>query len=663
MNDHKPREQVRTLRDRIFSAWSRPEKLALSQWADKYRKLSPEASAQVGQWRTSRAEYQREILDAWTDPAVHTIVLMCGTQMGKSEIILNAIGYVIHQDPGPILLVVPRGTDGDTFSKDRLAPMLRDTPVLRGKVADVRSRDSGNTIHHKNFPGGHFTVAGAISPSGLGARPIRYLFCDEIDKYPASAGTEGDPISLADKRLATFWNSKKLLACSPTIEGASRIDNAYKSTDQRRRYVPCPKCETFQELTWENVKWDDDLPLERQAATARYKCEHCSYLWSDVDRWRAIKKGKWVAHAPFNGAAGFGHLSELHSPWKKLAAIVTDFLEKKDSVEQLKTFVNTTLAETWVERGEAPPWKGLYERRETYAIGRAPRGVLFLTAGADVQKDRIEVQIVGWGRRKENWSVDYLVLVGDTSRSEVWAHLDAVLESRYPTESGLELAISKLAIDSGYATNDVYAWVRSKGAARVMATKGHDRAAAPVGQPTAVDVKKDGKKIARGCKVWPIATGIFKSELYGWLRLEKPGDSERPVFPPGYCHHPQYQEEFFKQLTAEQLVPRVNRNKYTKHEWQKTRDRNEALDTWICARAAAAVYGLDRFRERHWLELEGKFLNDPAAMTEGVAPDTAAPRVSVSPAPFQPPPAPPSRTPVAQPRRARWLGDRRGWLG
>jgi phage terminase large subunit GpA-like protein len=580
---------------------------------------------------------------------------MCATQMMKTEIILNSIGSVIHLDPGPILMVVPREADGDTFSKDRLAPMLRDTPVLRGKVADVRSRDSGNTILHKVFPGGHFTLAGAISPSGLSARPIRYLFCDEIDKYPASAGTEGDPISLAEKRLATFWNSKKILTCSPTVEGLSRIDKAYKTSDQRKFNVPCPKCQTLQELTWANVQWDDTLPAIEQPATARYRCQHCPYLWNDVDRWRAIKKGRWVAHTPFNGIAGF-HISEIYSPWKKLSALVQDFLEKKDDQQQLKTFINTSLAETWIEKGEAPPWKTLYERREEFPVGRVPRGGLFLTAGADVQKDRIEIQVVAWGRRKENWSVDYIVIPGDTSREEVWQKLDSILESRYASECGPELAISKFAIDSGYATNEVYAWVRRKSPSLVMATKGLDRAASPVGQPTSVDVKKDGKKIARGCKVWPIATGIFKSELYGWLRLEKPTESEAQIFPPGYCHHPQYQEEFFKQLTAEQLVPRVNRNRYTKHEWQKTRDRNEALDTWVCARAAAAVFGIDRFKDRHWQELEGKFLNSPNA----------------EPLKTQPQPAPPdpSPTPSAQPvvqrapmrRSGRWLGDRRGWF-
>ena len=569
-----------------------PPKLRLSEWADQNR-WQPPGSPVPGRWKT--LGYQRGVFDAFTDPAVKRIVLKTATQLLKTEFILSAVGYVISQDPAPILVVVPRDGDIHALSKDRLAPMLSGTPCLQGLVAEVKSRDANNTIAHKRFPGGHISM----SPSNLAARPIKYLFCDEVDKYPLSAGTEGDPISLAEKRLAWYWDSKEIATCSPTIEGLSKIAKLYDESDQREYLVPCPHCGEFQKLIWSQVKWDNILPRKQLLVSVRYECSKCSAHWNDVERWRACEKGRWVAQEPFGGVAGF-HLNEIASPRKKLRDLVEDYLGKKDDVFQLQTFVNTTLAETWKQKGEAPDWERLKSRTEDYDLGMVPTGVLFLTAGADVQKDRIEVAVWGWGRGAQSWLVDYLVLDGNTSRPEVWEKLDEALERSYEHEGGLGLPIARMAVDAGYETTMAYQFTRHRGGARVLAVFGRSSGVALLWQGEPVDVTIGGKRRRRGLRPWLINVSMAKVELYGRLDMEPPEDSE---YPPGWVHYPPMADEWFKQLTAEQWVARVVKG-YRKGQWEKTRERNEVLDCRIYARAAAEHVGMSRFTDAHWTALE-----------------------------------------------------------
>ena len=287
----------------------------------------------------------------------------------------------MHHDPAPCLILQPTIEMAETWSKDRLAPMLRDTPALRGRVADPRARDSGNTLLHKSFAGGHVTMAGANSPASLASRPIRLLFCDEVDRYPASAGTEGDPVALARKRTGTFWNRKIVEISSPTIVGTSRIAAAYEESDRRRFHVPCPHCGVFQRLEWERVRWEGD-----EVSTALYYCVECDIGWSDQQRWAAVRRGHWVAGAAFRGIAGF-QLSELYSPWRRLAQTVGDFLEARGKPERLKVWRNTALGLPWQEAGEAPDWERLIERREPFPMGVVPAAAVALTAGVDNQND------------------------------------------------------------------------------------------------------------------------------------------------------------------------------------------------------------------------------------------------------------------------------------
>lgn len=572
-----------------------PPDLTVSQWADAHRRLSPEASAEPGRWNTDRAEYQRGIMDAVSDPEVTTVVVMSSAQVGKTEIILNMLGYCIDQDPCPILLVMPTVSLAEAFSKKRLAPMLRDTPTLEGKVSSPKSRETTNTILSKDFPGGSVSLVGANAPSDLSSRPIRVVLCDEVDRFPPSAGSEGDPVSLAAKRSTTFWNRKIILTSTPTTTGLSRIEAAYEESDQRHFEVPCWSCGSYQRLTWQQVRWDN-----RDPETARYVCEHCEAAWSDAQRWDAVSRGHWRAAGEFAGTAGF-RLNELCSPWVRLAETVRAFLDAKDSPERLRTWVNTALGETWQERGEAPDWQRLYDRREPYR-GVAD-GVALLTAGADIQQDRIECSIWGWGRGRESWLVEHRVLAGDTARPEVWQSLTALIGEAWAHPSGAVLTLAKIAVDSGYAATEVYSWARTQPSSRVMVIKGQDRSDFLIGTPAPIDVTGMGKKLAHGLRVWPVGSSALKRELYDALRLDRPTEADEP-YPPGYVHLPDsVTPEYLKQLTAEHLVTKTIKG-YRRTEWQKLRDRNEALDCRVYARAAATLCGIDRFNDSDWRRIE-----------------------------------------------------------
>lgn len=535
---------------------------------------------------------------AVTERGVHKITVQGCTQLLKTEFINNVVGYFIHQDPAPMLVMQPTVNLGESWSKDRLDKMIRDTPELKELVRDKKSRDSDNTILHKGFPGGHVTIVGSNSPVDLASRPIRVVLCDEVDKYPESAGKEGDPITLASERAATFWNWLVIAVCSPTIDGRSRINQEYEQSDKRVYNVPCIECGYAHEMEWKNVRWPSGQP-----EFALYHCPECQTAWSEQDRQWSINNGYWIATAEFRGHAGF-RVSKLVSPWEPVSALAIKFVGAQKNPEKLKTFINTQLAETWKEKGEAPDWKRLYDRRESYDLNSVNEKVAFLTAGVDVQKDRLEVEVVGWGRDKQSWSVDYSVIMGDTATKEPWNKLEAqFLNKTWRTPDGRELQVRMMAVDSGFNTAHVYDWVRSKSPTRVRAVKGSESSQLIFSQPKAVDINREGDKIRRGVQVWHVGVNVLKEELYGWLKLEKPLDGEE--YPDGYCHFPQYNDEYFKQLTAEQLFKRKV-NGQTKYRWELTRERNEALDCRNYARAAAAMFGLDRMTDRDFQILFGK---------------------------------------------------------
>lgn len=573
-------------------------------------------------------------MDAVSDPAISQIVVMKSAQVGWTEIIGNIVGYYVDQDPAPMLVLQPTLEMGEAWSKDRLAPMVRDTPCLTAKIADAKARDSGNTILHKKFSGGHITIAGGNSPASLASRPIRVVLADEVDRYPMSAGAEGDPLSLAYKRTTTFWNRKRLAGSTPTIAGVSRIEAEFELSDKRRFFVPCPSCGHRQVLRWQQVKWDKDDAGSHRHETARYECEGfdeetgevCGARWSDAERWQAVRYGEWRATAPFAGVAGF-HIWEAYSSWVKLADTVKAFLDAKGAAETLKTWTNTALGETWAEKGEAPDWQRLYERRsQELRLGEVPEWAGVLTVGADVQRNRIELDVWAWGPGLESALVDHIVLHGDPGGTEIWTEMDQLLGRQWQTNSGKSLRLARLAIDTGdgYSTTQVYAWAR-RWPRIVLAVKGVGKfdTSQPVSGPTWVDATVNGRKLRRGVQLWTIAVAVFKAETYGWLNLDRPIDGQ--AYPAGYIHLPAgIDDEWMKQLVAEQLVRVKNRAGFARLEWQKVRERNEAIDMRVYARAAAYALGLDRWSTLQWRRVRGDF-RSPQPTPEPAADEAAAP--------------------------------------
>lgn len=627
-----------------------PPRLTLSEWADANFYLSPESSAEAGRWHT--IPYQREPMDCVTDPLVERITWMKSSRVGFTKILNCTAGYYIEHDPCPLMIVQPTEDDAEGYSKEEIAPMLRDVPVLQGLVRDAVAKDTTNTILRKTFPGGSLSLVGANSPRGFRRVSRKVVMFDEVDGYPPSAGVEGDQIKLGIRRTEYYWDRKIIAGSTPTIAGISRIEAMFEDGDQRRYYVPCPHCGLFQVLKFPRFKWPEGQPEK-----AEYICEGCEQAISHDHKRDMVAAGEWRAAKPFNGHASF-HIwaAYSYSPNASWGQICAEFVDaKRGSVEELKTFVNTVLGETWTERGEAPDWRRLYERRERYKQGTVPAGGRMLTCGVDVQKDRLVWEVVAWGPGRETWSVDQGVFPGDTAAAEGWAALDALLARPFRHESGVDMHIAFMAVDSGYNTQVVYTWCRGKSMARIGAVKGVESASVMVSHPSPVDITINGRKLRRGYKVWPIGVNLAKSELYGWLRLDRPTVESGAPFPPGYCHFPEYGEDFFKQLTAEQLVVHRKRTGHTKMEWELMVGReNHALDCRVYARAAAAILGIDRYRERDWARLMGLPPAVQAAPPTPVQATLGTPTAAAAPAP------PPVKR---KPSRESWLGNHgRDWL-
>lgn len=535
-------------------------------------------------------------MDAVSDSRINQVVVMSSAQIGKTEILNNVVGFYISQDPSPMLVVQPTLEMAEAWSKDRLAPMVRDTPALTSKVSEPNSKGSGNTLLHKVFPGGHVTMAGANSSPSLSSRPIRVLLLDEIDRYPPSAGTEGDPVSLASKRTATFWNRRILMMSTPTVKGASRIEQAFEHSDQRRYFVPCPHCSEFQVLKWAAVQWTENDP-----ESARIACEHCGALLDDGDRVAMVAQGEWRPTAPFKGVAGF-HLWEIYSPWRSMAEIVDDFLKAKPYPETLKTWINTALGEVWEDQlGEKIAGDTIASRAEEYEQGTVPEQALLLTAGVDVQHDRLHANLWAFGAGEEGWHIAREVIYGSPADNETWLKLDELLIRRLPHELGGTIEISATCVDAGdgVMTGYVLDYCRERRQKHVLAIKGQSQPGKPaIGHPTKVEFTRKGVATQFSALLWPVGSDTIKGWLMGRLRTE------------GMIHFPAgLPEDFYAQLTSERLVTKHFRG-MPKREWVKAPSaRNEDLDATVYAYAAAVYAGLKR---ANWAVLKGRVMRtDP----------------------------------------------------
>lgn len=564
---------------RIFSVLAPPPDMTISKWADEYRRLSSKSSAEPGRWRTSKAPYQREIMDAISDIRIQKIVVMSAAQIGKTDgFILNPIGYYMQYDPSPIMVMEPTIQLSEALSKDRLSPMLQDTPVLRDLVND-KSRDSGNTILQKIFPGGHVTMVGANSPSGLRSRPIRILLADEIDAYPATAGKDGDPLLLAGKRLTTFWNKKEVCVSTPTIKGTSRIEVEYEHSTQEEWNVPCPHCGAYTPLEWANIIFDKDNLNEITCV-----CPHCGAVAGETEWKEQFGKGKFVAAHPERKVRGF-HLNALASMFVEWREIVEKFItandeKKKGNIELLKVWTNTEMGQTWEEEGEQLESDDLYKRREKYNC-EVPEEVLVLTAGVDVQDDRFEAEVVGWGVDKENWGIKYQAIYGDLKLKPVWNELDAFLSQTFTTADGRKLKIICTCVDSGgHFTNQVYRFCKERTARRIFAIKGKGGAEVPYyNKPSTANSVKT--------PLFTLGVDTGKAIIYQRLEIQEEG--------PNYCHFPRekdrgYTQEYFKGLTAEKMVMTYKKGK-AQYAWtlKEGIKRNEPFDIRNYATAALEI--------------------------------------------------------------------------
>ena len=492
---------------------------------------------------------------------------MSSSQVGKTEVLLNVIGFHIHHDPAPMLVLQPTTQPmAQDFSKDRLATMLRDSPVLSEKISKVKGRDSGNTILHKTFVGGHVTIGGANSPSGLASRPIRITLADEIDRYPASAGSEGDPLSLVERRSTTFWNRKRVRTSTPTVQGMSRIEDAFLEGDQRRYYVPCPHCDVKQVLVWSNVKWDRLENGDPDLDTVHYECAHCRDPIEHIEKRAMLLAGEWQAQAPFAGHASF-HINALYSPWTTWREIVEEWQLARGDSERMKVWTNTLLGETFREEAKEIEHAPLMAKREAYSV---PNSVLVTIATVDVQEDRLELLLVGYGVNESAWHLGHKVFYGDTTQKDVWKDLeDYITHTRVKRDDGAVFGINAVGIDSGYQTNMVYSFVAATRHGRVFTLKGMAGERAIVTSPK-------GKVRVFTVGVDPAKDIIFQRAM---LKDDAPGQMHFNM----HCD-----EEYFLQLTAEKAVIKKRRG-FEVREWQKVRPRNEILDLWVYALATLYI--------------------------------------------------------------------------
>jgi len=591
------------------------KKLDVAEWSDKYRILNSKSSAEPGAWRTSRVPYLREIMDCLSphNPAKR-ITFMKSAQVGGTELGNNWVGFIIDHAPAAALVVQPTVELAKLWSRQRLAPMIDDMPCLRKKIKLARSRDSGNNVLLKEFPAGLLRIGGANSAAALRSMPVKYLMLDEVDAYPFDVDGEGDPVELAINRTKTYSRKKILEISTPTIEGLSRIDRQFKLGTQEFYYCPCPHCGESQKLEFRNLKWQKDDAGEALPKTAALACVHCGVLIDEHHKTAMLEAGAWRAENPGSAEHRSFHINALYSPigFESWAEIAQKFIEAVGNRELQKTFTNTIEGRPFVESKKQISPHHLADRAEQYPLRRCPADCLALTAGVDVQDNRLELVTVGHNGR-ERWIIDFHKIYGSPGNVETWRALDDYLMAPFEHDAGRELSISAAAIDSGgHFTNEVYDFCRLRKARHIIAVKGSSVRGKPVlGRPAKVDVNLHGRHLKNGAEVWQVGTDTAKDLIYNAIEIDEP-DAD------GYIHFSKELDgEFFKQITSEKKMPRYHKG-FAIHEWVLPPGRrNEALDCTVYALAAFWLLGLNRWRPGQWEQLRQKVNPLVADLFEG----------------------------------------------
>ncbi|QTI81481.1 phage terminase large subunit family protein (plasmid) [Roseomonas marmotae] len=568
---------------RSFQLLRPPPDMLPSEWAEQNVSI-PLGNAVPGPYRLANAPYQREPMDMFADPDCYRVTLQWGAQVGKTLLALCVQAYSIAVSPRSQIMMQPSQGDVQTWLETKFSPLVDANEGLRNLIAKPRGRDGVNNQRMKSYPGGFMMLSWSGSPKTMRGRSAPLIVVDEVDGYEATQ--EGHPVQLLWQRAATFGDQRMLYEIStPTIKGESYIERAFEAGDQRRFYVVCPHCGHHQTLRWEQVVWDGKAKPEgeQRPETAAYVCEECGVLLNDGERIAMIRDAErqgagWKAAKPFKGHASY-HLNELYSTFRRLRDIVQSYLDKL-AQNDLQTFVNVSLAETYEEQGEQADPDKLATRAEDWGAP-VPAGGLVLTAGVDMQKDRLEVEIVAWGMGEESWSIDYEVLWGDPLQGDVWDELEELLSSTWLHESGAQMSVTAACVDTGGTGGDTqaaYDWLRGKTGRRIFGIKGIAGWGRPI---VASPSRKQSGKTARKVDLFLVGVDEAKLVVMRRLAVQKHG--------PGFCHVPKSRDaEWYAQITAEKLVTKYVKG-FPVREWHKTRPRNEALDCRVYALAALKI--------------------------------------------------------------------------
>lgn len=601
--------------------------MTISEWADAYRMVPSETSAHPGRWRTDLAPFTREIMDCLSpsDPC-DRVAYKKSAQVAGTEVAMNMIGAIIDKFPGPTLVVHPTVDAGHAWAREKLTSTIEETPALRKKVTEQKSREGGgSTSLFKKFAGGFMIVTGANSTAALRQKSIRFLIKDDWSDWPLDIGDQGDPDDMAEARLKSYsrsGQSKRFEVSTPTIKGICRITDSYEQSDQRRYHVPCPHCDHEQVLRFFPVRAEPfvgGLFIEcRDPVKTYYVCEKNGCVIHDHEKDEMLRRGRWIAEKPGEGRHPGFAINALYSPFEAWNDIAGRFLKAKGNPRKLKTFYNLDLGEAWEERGDAPEWEQLRNRAEDYRLGHIHPGGLIITFGVDVQKDGLYYEGLAWGADLQTWVVDAGFLPGDTADKDAacWAALTELYERRWPDAYGNAWALDGMGVDSGFNTKAVYEWTRRH--PKAIATKGVAGWTAPaIGTPARLELSRTGKKRKYGGKSWPVGTFSLKAEFYANLRKPMPAPGAE-AFKPGFCHFSRdLPENYYQQITAEFLKDEKRRAGRTIRTWH-ARGENHWHDCRIVNMAVAEwpQIGLSRWTPERWAQVMAE-RTEPATGPQG----------------------------------------------